>query len=307
MSHFSVEQAVLLLKKGGVCAVVSETVYGLAAHAFLDRAVSLIFETKKRPAHNPLIVHYACLENLKKDVQWTPFAQKLAMHFWPGPLTLVLERIKSSQLSPFVSGALTSVAVRMPAHPIFQRLLKACDFPLVAPSANRSGHLTSTSAEHVRRSLPGVAVLEGACRFGVESTVVDVRDQPTLLRLGSISRCALENVLGMPITPYAQGTIRSPGQLLAHYAPLKPMRLNAVSFEPDEGILAFGPHAPCGQHVFNLSEKGCVMEAAHNLFHGLHVLDVSDCARIAVMPLPKIGMGETIHDRLYRGALAQRA
>lgn len=303
MGELSVPDAACILRAGGICAVVSETVYGLAGHAFLDEAVLKVFETKGRPAHNPLIVHYPCVEAVQEDVIWTRTAGQLAARFWPGPLTLVLERAQGTRLSPLVSGGLSSVAVRVPAHPVFQALLAACSFPLVAPSANRSGYLTPTKAEHVRRSLPGAPILAGECSYGVESSVVDGRDEPCLLRPGAINLGDLEDALGRPLRTQS-GSKSSPGQLLAHYAPSKPIRLDACSFRSGEGVLAFGDDVPCVNHVFNLSKKGCVVEAAHHLFEGLHTLDQSDCAAIAVMPIPRLGVGEAIYDRLSRAAAA---
>ena len=303
MSAFSVVDAVRLLTGGGVCAVVSETVYGLAGNAYLDASVLKVFKTKGRPAHNPLIVHYPSRDAVLRDVVWTKTATLLAERFWPGPLTLVLERAPDTHLSSLVSGGVSSVAVRVPGHPVFQALLNACGFPLVGPSANRSGCLTPTKAAHVDRSLPGVPVLVGECAFGMESSVVDARDSPRLLRAGAIDVEALEATLNAPL-PHEVGSKCSPGQLLAHYAPSKPIRLEATSFLPGEGVLAFGPEAPTGAYVFNLSARGCVVEAAQRLFEGLHVLDESDCAAIAVMPVPKGGVGAAIDDRLSRAAAA---
>ncbi|TGW15450.1 threonylcarbamoyl-AMP synthase [bacterium NHP-B] len=298
-------QASALLKEGGICAIPSETVYGLAGHAYRDDAVQRIFEAKRRPATNPLIVHYADIAAVKKDTQWTDLAERLAAAFWPGALTLVLNRAPHTRLSVLAGGqALSTVAVRMPAHPVFQEILTHCGFPLVAPSANASGFLSSTHPAHVLRSLPHVPVVGGVCRLGIESTVLDVRGpRPVLLRPGGVPCEALSTLLGEAVTRRL-GDHSSPGQHASHYAPSKPLRLHATSVLPGEGVLSFGPQAwPEASWVFNLSPRGDSQEAAARLFEGLHELDQSPCRAIAVATLPREGgVYEALWDRLVRAA-----
>jgi len=321
-------RAQILVERGEVCAVPTETVYGLAANAYDDGAVARIFIAKNRPSFNPLIVHYGCLEKIVEDVVWTPLAESLAQAFWPGPLTLVLERSAHSRLSPLISGGLSTVAVRVPSHPLFTSLLNQLAFPLAAPSANPSGRLSPTSAQHVKRAFPQLFVLEGgACQWGVESSVVDVRGPcPRLLREGAVT---LEDLLpwavDLPLLPsqntqnqgaaqdqtvanvqgaaQGAGLFHSPGLLPAHYAPYTPLRLNAQHVEAGEGLLAFGEPLAYGGVCFNLSPAGDLTQAAARLFEGLHVLDSSGCTTIAAMTIPSIGLGRAVNDRLARAAL----
>ena len=301
-----------LLERGEMCAIPTETVYGLGANAYDDGAVARIFRTKQRPSFNPLIVHYGRLENVLADVVWTPLAQSLAQAFWPGPLTLVLERSAHSRLSPLISGGLSTVAVRVPSHPLFTSLLNQLAFPLAAPSANPSGRLSPTSAQHVRQAFPQLFVLEGgACQWGVESSVVDVRGPcPRLLREGAVT---LEDLAPWGVehhrSPPHQSeehqtvTFHSPGLLPAHYAPRTPLRLNAHHVETGEGLLAFGEPLDHGGVCFNLSPEGDLTQAAARLFEGLHVLDCLGCTAIAAMAIPPIGLGRAVNDRLARAAL----
>lgn len=307
--------ALLCLRNHGVVGIPTETVYGLAGSACSARAVARIFQLKGRPAHNPLIVHDVIHERLKAQVVWTPLAEKLARVFWPGPLTLVLTRSTSCVLTEAVSAGLPSVAVRMPAHPIFQSLLRTSPWPLAAPSANLSGKLSPTQALHVKEAFPGVLVLPGEeAILGLESTVLDARGAvPILLRQGALMAEDIQRVTGalesrVSIDPSTQATqatqgLVSPGQLLQHYAPGKPLRLDATTVQEDEGLLAFGNDVPSGARVvFNLSERGDLNEAAQRFFKGLHVLDRASVQRIAVMPLPRHGLGVVLHDRLCRAA-----
>ena len=307
----SIAQAARLIREGELVAFPTETVYGLGADATNERAVAAIFEAKGRPRFNPLISHVLGPEEAKRLVQWNETADKLAAQFWPGPLTLVLPRAKDSPVALLATAGLDTVAVRAPAHPLAQALIRAVGRPLAAPSANRSGAVSPTRAEHVAESLGDKVkmILDGGpCAVGLESTVLDLTTAPpTLLRPGGVTREAIEAVIG-PIVmsdaiPTGDAARKSPGQLESHYAPARPMRLGAREVGADEGLLAFGPVVPMGARLtFNLSPRGDLAEAAANLFAMLRALDRPDVGRIAVMPIPETGLGLAINDRLRRAA-----
>ena len=294
-----------MLRAGRLVAFPTETVYGLGADATNDAAVARIFAAKGRPRFNPLIAHYPSKAAMTLDVVLNAWAEQLIERFLPGPLTLVLQRKEDCRLSLLCSAGLDSQAVRLPAHPIARRLLETVDRPLAAPSANRSGQVSPTSAAHVAKSLSGAVdlILDGGpCEIGLESSVVDLTGKrPALLRPGAITREMLEAELGPLADP--EGGIKSPGQMESHYAPSKALRLNARSCRPGEGLLAFGTPLPGPQALFNLSPTEDLSEAAANLFKGLHSLDaLMEIATIAVMPIPDEGLGEAINDRLRRAA-----
>jgi L-threonylcarbamoyladenylate synthase len=301
----AIARAGRVLAEGGLVAFPTETVYGLGGDATSDAAVAAIFKAKGRPSFNPLIAHVANLDQAAALVELTPAARRLAGRFWPGPLTMVLPRRKDSPVSLLASAGLDSVAVRMPDHPVALALIKAAGRPLAAPSANRSGRVSPTRAEHVAECLEGriALVLDGGpCRVGVESTVVDLtEDPPTLLRPGGITAEELEAVLGTPLRRALEtpDTPRSPGQMESHYAPALPVRLNALQAEPGEALLGFGPAPDC---VLNLSPRSDPTEAAAHLFAMLRALDRPDYRGIAVMPIPESGLGIAINDRLRRAA-----
>ena len=300
-------QAAETLQAGGLVAFPTETVYGLGADATNDRAVAGIFAAKKRPQFNPLIVHFRDAEGAAKEVVFDARAETVARRFWPGPLTLVLPRRRESSLSLLCSAGLQTQAVRVPAHPVAQRLLTDAGLPLAAPSANASGRISPTCAEHVARSLGArVAVIldGGPCAVGLESTVLDLSvPQPTILRPGAVTAEDLEPVLGPVADPGHDAAVKAPGMLLSHYAPAKPLRLDAQNVGDDEALLAFGPEGPQGGLVaLNLSEAGDLAEAAANLFAHLHALDISGARAIAAMPVPDRGLGVAINDRLRRAA-----
>ncbi len=303
-------RAAAVLGAGGLVAFPTETVYGLGADATDDRAVAAIFEAKARPRFNPLIVHVTGANAAAAIAEWSDLADRLATHFWPGPLTLVLRRRAESGISKLASTGGETIALRAPAHPLAAALLQACDLPIAAPSANRSGRISPTTAEHVRQDLGDRVdmILDGgACPVGVESTVLDIcGDCPTLLRPGRVARAEIEAVIGSPLaspSPIAGGNLRSPGQLLSHYAPGHPLRLNAREVSADEALLAFGPTPLEGARITaNLSRSGDLNEAAANLFSMLHDLDRQEIAGIAAMPIPSAGLGEAICDRLRRAA-----
>ena len=304
----AVSEAARLLRAGKLVAFPTETVYGLGADATNDHAVADIFAAKKRPRFNPLIVHVAGLDHAEDYGQFDAMARKLTAAFWPGALTLVLPRRTGCTLSQLVSAGLDTVALRVPAHSVARELLAKSGRPIAAPSANASGRVSATSAEHVLKSLGGKVELildAGPTTLGLESTVIGFdAATPVLLRTGAISRSDIENVVGRLKDPTKAG-VRSPGQLASHYAPRASVRLNVGSVRQDEALLAFGPEIPLGAKVtVNLSEKGDVREAAVNLFAHLHTLDATGLP-IAVMPIPRGGLGEAINDRLARAAAAR--
>lgn len=294
------------LRSGGLVSFPTETVYGLAADARDDKAVAGIYAAKGRPSFNPLIVHLAQSGDVTRYATLTPLAEKLARAFWPGPMTLVLERRADCPLSLLVSAGLDTVALRVPAHPVAHALLKESALPLAAPSANRSGNVSPTTAAHVASEFEAIdlAVLDGgACAVGLESTVIDARGEvPILLRPGGITEEAITAACGQPpLAPEAQeGVFHSPGMLASHYAPERPVRLNAEAARENEAFLAFGPHY--SEHTLNLSAEGDLTEAAANLFAYLRRLDAAPYTGIAVAPIPHTGLGVAINDRLQRAA-----
>ncbi|MCZ6636970.1 MAG: L-threonylcarbamoyladenylate synthase [Alphaproteobacteria bacterium] len=306
----AIDEAAALIRAGGLVAFPTETVYGLGADATNDRAVADIFEAKGRPRFNPLIVHFSGLDDIAAEVEMDDRARALAAAFWPGPLTLVLTRKPASNLSRLVSAGLDTVAVRLPAHPIARELIAAAHRPLAAPSANRSGDISPTNADHVARSLgagPALILDGGATKIGIESTVVDLSTpMATLLRPGAVTVGEIVGLIGAldtaPTVP-GGGPEKSPGRQERHYAPRHPLRINVTAPEPGEALLAFGPRVPKGAGpTLNLSPNGDVGEAAANLFAMLHELDAQGCDGIAAMPVPETGLGAAINDRLRRAA-----
>lgn len=310
----AIAEAGALVRGGRLVAFPTETVYGLGADATNPRAVAGIFAAKGRPSFNPLIVHVGSTAAAAAVIEMSPLALLLARAFWPGPLTLVARRISSAGIADLVTAGLETVAVRVPAHPVALALLAAAGVPIAAPSANRSGHVSPTRAEHVAADLGErcTMILDGgACAHGLESTVVDVTGpSPRLLRLGSITAADIERVTGVRPTRAIAAEGRagdggpvSPGQLLAHYAPRARVRLDVTAPEADEALLAFGPQVPPHSGpTFNLSASGDLVEAAANLYSALRTLDATGAATIAVMPIPPNGLGEAINDRLNRAA-----
>lgn len=302
-----------ILRGGGLVAFPTETVYGLGADATSDDAVAGIFAAKDRPQFNPLIVHYTSDTAAAADVDFDARARRVAEAFWPGPLTLVLPRRKQSRLSLLCSAGLETQAVRVPAHPLAQRLLAETGRPLAAPSANASGRISPTEAAHVAASLGARVdmILDGGpCKVGLESTVLDLSGPaPTILRPGAVTAQDLALIVGdvaeAPQTAENGGSagLKGPGMLSSHYAPGHPVRLEATMVADDEALLAFGPKAPAGHHTtLNLSPSGDLKEAAAHLFAYLRRLDGCDVRTIAVMPIPKEGLGAAINDRLRRAA-----
>jgi L-threonylcarbamoyladenylate synthase len=309
----NVARAAALIRSGALVAFPTETVYGLGGDATSDRAVAGIFEAKGRPQFNPLIAHVPDAAAAAAHVVWSDTAERLARRFWPGPLTLVLPRRPDGAVSLLCSAGLDTLAVRAPAHPVAQALLRAVDRPVAAPSANRSGSISPTQARHVLQSLGEnmALVLDGGpCRVGLESTVVDLTlPQPTLLRPGGATREAIEAVTGPLALGPAIGTpgaLHAPGQL--ENAPSRPVRLGATSVIAGEALLAFGSDVPAGAvATLNLSPGGDLAEAAANLFAMLRALDRPGIDCIAVMPIPGHGLGLAINDRLRRAAAPRPA
>lgn len=310
-----IRRAARIIRNGGLVAIPTETVYGLAADATDDRAAARIFEAKGRPAFNPLIVHVADLEMARRYVETPPLAERLAAEFWPGPLTLVLPRREVCDISLLAGAGLDTLGVRAPDHPVAQAVIGAAGRPLAAPSANLSGAISPTRAEHVRESLGDKLdmILDGGpCPVGVESTIVKIDgDRAILLRPGGVPAEAIERVIGRPLgRPGKSAGVEAPGMLASHYAPAAPMRLNAAAPDADEAYLAFGA-APAGHpYTLNLSQAGDLREAAANLFAHMRALDALCAERglrgIAAAPVSHQGLGEAINDRLQRGAAAPK-
>ncbi|MBX6321303.1 MAG: threonylcarbamoyl-AMP synthase [Rhodospirillaceae bacterium] len=303
----AIAAAAAALCEGRLVAFPTETVYGLGGDATNERAVAAIFAAKGRPRFNPLIVHFADAAAARRAVAFDDRAERLAAAFWPGPLTLVLPRRPDCAVALLASAGLDTLAVRVPAHPVAHALIAACGRPVAAPSANASGRLSPTAAEDVVASLGArvdIVLDGGRCPVGVESTVVDLTTAaPTLLRPGGVTEEALEPIIGPLARPGRSGAPRSPGMLASHYAPERPLRLEARAVGPDEALLAFGRQVPQGAtETLNLSPSGDLAEAAANLFAMLRRLDRPRFARIAVMPIPEVGLGRAINDRLRRAA-----
>lgn len=286
-----------ILSAGGLVAFPTETVYGLGADARDGQAVARIYAAKGRPDFNPLIVHVPDLETARRYGTFDADMLRLAQAFWPGPMTLVVPLAPDHGLSPLVTAGLDSVGLRVPAHPLAQQLLRAFGGPIAAPSANPSGRISPTTADHVLAGLGKRidAVLDGgACAVGLESTIVGGTPL-ALLRPGGVAQEAIEAITGPLAAPMDQ--ITAPGQLASHYAPRGSVRLNAQGAQPGEALLGFGP-MPC---TLNLTETSDLIEAAANLFGHLHHLD-SLGQPIAVAPIPETGLGRAINDRLRRAA-----
>jgi L-threonylcarbamoyladenylate synthase len=310
--------AARVLAGGGLTGFPTETVYGLGADACNAQAVARLYQAKGRPAFNPLIAHVGDLAAARKIARFDALAARLAEAFWPGPLTLVLPKADGCAVADLATAGLDTVAIRIPAHPVARDILRAFGGPVVAPSANLSGHVSPTTAAHVESDLAGridLIVDGGPVEVGVESTIVGCFDTPMLLRPGGLPREAIERVLGRALAgvPMEMAGETSaplaPGMLASHYAPRTPVRLEAVSLAAGEALLAFGPgriaEYDAAIAVMNLSERGDLAEAAANLFGYLRSLDGKGARGIAVMPVPNRGLGEAINDRLRRAAIGR--
>ncbi len=318
----TINEAADLIKVGELVVLPTETVYGLGANALDGQAVAKIFEAKNRPQFNPLIIHVCDAEEAAKYVQMDARAKKVAMAFWPGALTLILPKREGSGISDLVSAGLETLAVRVPAHKVMRAVIEISGVPISAPSANASGEPSATTPKHAAESLGENApyiLAAGACDVGLESTVLDLSGSvPVILRPGAVTIEDLEACLGKVEIDSGHhkslSEIKSPGQLLKHYAPSIPVRLNAVDLEEGESLLAFGSIKFMGikgggsakdlpDTAFrNLSEEGDLLEAASHLFMMLRDLDCPKNKSIAVMNIPEIGLGVAINDRLRRAA-----
>jgi L-threonylcarbamoyladenylate synthase len=308
-----IAEAASILSAGGLVAFPTETVYGLGADATNAEAIARLYEAKERPSFNPLIAHLSGMDEARKVGRLNPAALLLAEKFWPGPLTLVVTAAANCAVCDLARAGLDTVAVRVPAHPAAQPLLQAVGRPIAAPSANRSGHVSPTTADHVMTDLRGRidAVLDGGpTPFGLESTIVDcTSERPVLLRPGTIPRGAIEAALGFALAEapfHSDEAPTAPGQLPSHYATRAQLRLDATDVQPGEALLAFGQPRPAGAEraafTLDLSPSGNLVEAAANLFAHLRALDATEAHSIAVAPIPAHGLGEAIRDRLMRAA-----
>ncbi|NWG72892.1 MAG: threonylcarbamoyl-AMP synthase [Parvularculaceae bacterium] len=316
----AIRTAAACLAAGGLVAFPTETVYGLGADATNAAAVARLYAAKGRPSFNPLIAHVEDLAAARRLAQFDAAAERLAQVFWPGPLTLVLQKAPGCAVAELATAGLDTIALRAPDHPVAHALLAAFGKPVVAPSANRSGHVSPTTAAHVLADLGGLIDLvldAGPTRVGIESTIVACLGETTLLRPGGVPREDIERVLKRPLDeaappPASEGEEPlAPGMLASHYAPRATLRRDATDVAAGEALLAFGPRLPRGADrasaVLNLSPRGDLIEAAANLFSHLRALDASGAATIAVMPVPQYGLGAAINDRLARAAAPRRA
>jgi L-threonylcarbamoyladenylate synthase len=306
------------LADGALVAFPTETVYGLGADATNAAAIADLYQAKGRPAFNPLIAHVGDLAAARQIGRFDADALALAEAFWPGPLTLVLPKTPDCAVADLATAGLDTVAIRIPAHPVAREILRLFGRPVVAPSANLSGHVSPTTAAHVLSDLDGridLIVDGGAVEVGVESTIVGCFEAPMLLRPGGLPRAEIERVLGRTLRQPPEDADSdneqplAPGMLASHYAPRTKVRLNAIRIEPGEALLAFGSHSLPGIDaaavVMNLSARGDLTEAAANLFGYLRTLDTKAVHTIAVMPIPQDGLGEAINDRLRRAAVGR--
>jgi L-threonylcarbamoyladenylate synthase len=314
----AVAAAARSLGDGGLVAFPTETVYGLGADATNAAAIARLYQAKGRPAFNPLIAHVGDISAARQIARFDGPALALAEAFWPGPLTLVLPKADGCAVADLATAGLDTVAIRIPAHPVARDILRLFGRPVVAPSANLSGHVSPTTAAHVESDLAGridLIVDGGPVAVGVESTIVGCFDAPMLLRPGGLPRADIERVLGHPLlqlpadTDNDNGQPLAPGMLASHYAPRARVRLHASDIQPGEALLAFGLGAISGidaaSAVMNLSARGDLTEAAANLFGHLRALDARGARTIAVMPIPDEGLGEAINDRLRRAAVGR--
>ena len=314
----AVAAAARCLAGGGLVGFPTETVYGLGADAANPAAIARLYQAKGRPSFNPLIAHIGDIEAARRIAVFDASANALANAFWPGPITLVLPKAIGCTVADLATAGLDTVALRLPAHPVALAILHAFGGAIVAPSANLSGHVSATTAAHVQNDLAGridLIVDGGAVAVGLESTIVACLDEPMLLRPGGLARDEIERVLGraLAVPPGEADSHASrplaPGMLTSHYAPRTRLRLEADSVAAGEALLAFGPAHVRGVDaaaaVMNLSARGDLAEAAANLFGYLRELDVKGARAIAVMPVPRHGLGEAINDRLRRAAVGR--
>jgi L-threonylcarbamoyladenylate synthase len=310
----AIAAAVRVLGERGLVAFPTETVYGLGADAGNGEAVARLYEAKGRPSFNPLITHVLDAAAARRLARFDPAAERLVSTFWPGPLTLVLPKAPNCAVAELATAGLDTIAVRVPSHGVARAIMAAFGGPIVAPSANRSGHVSPTTAAHVLGDLGGridLIVDGGAAPMGLESTIVACVDAPVLLRPGALARARIEQVVTLKAGADERASdnedaVIAPGGLASHYAPRARLRLDAMSLYSGEALLAFGPDTIAGADravlTLNLSPRGDLIEAAANFFSHLRALDRCGSATIAVMPIPHAGLGEAINDRLKRAA-----
>lgn len=299
-----------ILRAGGLVAFPTETVYGLGADATSGWAVARIYDAKGRPSFNPLIAHVADLDAARREARLPAAAVKLAEAFWPGPLTIVAPAAPGGSVCELARAGLPSIALRIPDHPVAQALIAALGRPIAAPSANRSGHVSPVTADHVAADLSGRVdmILDGGrATAGLESTIVSFCEpSPVLLRPGAVARERIEKLLGQKLAAPTRAEVMAPGMTTSHYAPNARLRLEAHELLAGEAALDFGGRlaalAPAGAVTLDLSAKGDVVEAAANLFAYLRDLDARGVEKIAVAHIPERGLGEAINDRLRRAA-----
>ena len=302
----NIKKAKKLLNKCECVAIPTETVYGLAGNAYSDNACKKIFKLKKRPKNNPLIVHYYNVQKLKEDCNFNNNFHKLYKRFCPGPITFILNLKKNSKISKIVTNKKGALAVRFPKHPVARSLLKKLDFPLAAPSANLSSKVSAVSSENVKEDFGNKIkyILEGGkSSIGLESTIIDIRNRPRILRLGGLETSVIKKVLKKKILMNTNPKkISSPGQLKIHYSPGIPIRLNVKRIKNNEAFLLFSKKKEKKSNYYFLSQKGDLKEAAKNLYSTLRKIKKNKYKSIAVGKIPNKGLGKTINDRLIRAS-----
>ena len=302
----NIKKAMNLLNKRDCVAIPTETVYGIAGNAYSDDACKKIFKLKKRPKNNPLIVHYYDLKKLRDDCNLNNDFYKLYKKFCPGPITFILDLKKNSRISKIVTNKKNTLAVRFPKHPITRNLLKNINFPLAAPSANLSSKISAVSSEDVRNDFGKKIkyVLEGGkSSIGLESTIIDIRKKPKMLRLGGLEISAIEKILNKKIIINNNPSkISSPGQFKLHYSPGIPIRLNVKKIKKKEAYLSIKKLKQKKANFYFLSKNGNLKEAAKNLYSTLRKIKKDNYKSIAVSKIPNIGLGKTINDRLKRAS-----
>ena len=306
VNNKNLSKAINYLKRKGLVAVPTETVYGLAGNAYSSKAVKKIYILKKRPYKNPLIIHYYNLEQLKKDVELNDNFFKLFKKFSPGPITFVLRKKRKSLLSNLAKAKLGTVAVRFPKNKILRKILKSLNFPLAIPSANKSSHISPVSADDVVQEFYNsvkIILDGGSCKIGLESTVVDLTSKPKILRPGFIGPVTISKVLNRKIIINDNSKIiKAPGMLKRHYSPGIPMKLNQKKAKNNEAFIVFGKKYKKAKNIFNLSSKSNLNEAARNLYKILRLIKKKNYKMICVSSIPQTGIGLAINDRLTRAA-----
>ena len=309
----AIEQATRALRAGRLVAVPTETVYGLAANATDPGAIARIYEAKGRPRFNPLIIHVRSSDMAAELVRLGDDGARLAAEFWPGPLTIVATANEPAMVADIAAAGLDTLAVRVPSHPVMQQILEGADLPLAAPSANISGHITATNAADVAADLGdklSLIVDAGPSNLGLESTIISVDGEPTLLRPGAIDSEAIEAALGKALAVPDGAGIAAPGMMTSHYAPNVRLRMNATEIRPGESVLAFGSELPAGADeagaIVNLSPAGDLRQAAAGFFAAIRVLE-KEGAPIAAATVPERGLGRAINDRLRRASAPRQS